>query len=356
LEKTGWTTPDAVGWVCRCWQLDRGRVSFGGLKDRHAVTSQFLTIEGGPSQNLEGDRIVLVYLGRSAEPYSSSHIRANRFTITIRDVSHEDAARGGAAAADVSSTGLPNYFDDQRFGSLGGSGEFVGRLLVRGEFETAMKLALTTSYEYDRADAKRAKATLRKRWGNWSACRAALPRALAEYLTRHPTDFRGAIVRLHPELQGMHLATYQSDLWNRTLARWLKSHFSPADLGGIETKRGPLPAPLRADKAWRNLTIPLPSARMQPVPGAAWWPALTAILDEEALSLNRLRVPGVRKPFFSKGERAACVIPAGLSVETADDDMHSGRKKLVLQFDLPRGSYATMVVRRLSVTSWPPVS
>ena len=45
-----------------------------------------------------------------------------------------------------------NNFDDQRFGSVSGpSGEFIGRLLVRGRSEEAFRLALTATCEHDRA-------------------------------------------------------------------------------------------------------------------------------------------------------------------------------------------------------------
>ena len=33
---------------------------------------------------------------------------------------------------------------------------------------------------------------------------------------------------------------------------------------------------------------------------------------------------------------------------TAADELHPGRRKLVLSFDLPRGSYATLIVKRIT--------
>ena len=48
LDKTGWTTPDALSAIRRRWQVDFRRLSYGGLKDRHAVTSQHITIFRGP--------------------------------------------------------------------------------------------------------------------------------------------------------------------------------------------------------------------------------------------------------------------------------------------------------------------
>src|SRR5688500_15348719 len=84
LDKTGWTTPDALAAVRRRWKIDHRRLGYGGLKDRHAVTSQYLTIFRGPERNLSHERITLTYLGRRTVPYGSTDITANRFTIVLR--------------------------------------------------------------------------------------------------------------------------------------------------------------------------------------------------------------------------------------------------------------------------------
>jgi tRNA pseudouridine13 synthase len=357
LDKTGWTTPDALAAVRRRWQIDARRLGYGGLKDRHARTSQYLSIYRGPRRNLAHERIAVTYLGQVAEPYSSQHIRANRFAVTLRALpaGAVEAIRG--AAVEVAAVGLPNYFDDQRFGSVGGEGDaFIAREMVHGRFEEALRLALTAPYEFDRADAKREKESLRRLWGDWPACKAALPRghsrSLTDYLAAHPTDFRGAVARLRPELQGLYLSAYQSHVWNRVLARWLAANVPPESLIGVQLRLGEVPAP-RAVPAdvrlrWESLVLPLPSARLKPEPSADWLPLLTEVLAEDGLTLDRMRIPGLDKPFFSKGDRPACLRPAGLTVTAAADDRHPGRTKAELRFDLPRGSYATMLVKRVT--------
>src|SRR5918912_73160 len=92
LEKTGWTTPDALAAVRRRWQIDWRSLSYGGLKDRHAVTSQHLTIFRGPRRNLTHERITLTYLGQRAGPFTASDIRANRFAVTLRAMSEAAAS------------------------------------------------------------------------------------------------------------------------------------------------------------------------------------------------------------------------------------------------------------------------
>jgi tRNA pseudouridine13 synthase len=373
LDKTGWTTPDAVGEVCRRWKLDRRDVSHGGLKDRHAVTSQHVTIRNGPSRNLSHDRISLTFLGRTDAPFTSSDITANRFAVTLRGLSDTALSLALAALAEVERVGVPNYFDDQRFGSVGDppaqpvpgprngrglgdeGGEFIGKEMVFGRFERALWLALAAPYEFDRAGVKREKGILRDNWGKWPECRNKLPhgdaRRTVDYLAARPTDFRGAIGRLRPELQGLYLAAYQSFVWNKMLAAWLARRFAPTDLGAVELKLGRVPVPLRVDDAtrpaWESLSLPLPSARLKLAPDAEWSVIAEDVLKGEGLTLAEMRVKGMHKPFFSKGDRIGCVRPAGLSHEVGADELNAGGKKLALRFELPRGSYATMVVKRI---------
>ncbi len=356
LEKTGWTTPDALAAIRRRWNIDHSRVSYGGLKDRHAVTSQYLTIFRGPQRDLSHSGVRLSYLGQRVEPYTSQHIRANRFRITLRAMSEAALERALAALDGLQTVGLPNYFDDQRFGSVGPDREFVGREMVFGRFERALWLALAAPYEHDRSRAKREKEQLRASWGRWPECLAQLPRgharSIVSYLATHPTDFKGAVARLRPELRGLYLSAYQSYLWNRMLALWLRNTLGDESLGDLSLKLGRFPAPRWIPEAYRSLwstfSLPLPSARLTPDTEAPWWPVVQTVLEEEGLTLRELKVRGMQKPFFAKGDRAVCVYPAQAKATTEADELHRGQKKLILHFELPKGSYATILVKRLT--------
>src|SRR5258708_6745211 len=158
LDKRGWTTPDALALLRRRWDVRPDRLSYGGLKDRHAHTTQYLTVLRGPRRSLRQQGVVFEYLGQVAEPYASTDILANRFAVTLRSLSEEEAEGARREFGVVTEEGVPNYFDDQRFGSVTGpGGEFIARLLVRGRFEEALRLALTAPYEHDRAAGKEEK-------------------------------------------------------------------------------------------------------------------------------------------------------------------------------------------------------
>ncbi|MBO0698604.1 MAG: tRNA pseudouridine(13) synthase TruD [Zavarzinella sp.] len=356
LEKRGWTTPDALAAIRRRWKVDFRRLSYGGLKDRHAHTIQYLTIHNGPEKDLTHGGFTVTYLGRVSEPYTSDQIRANGFTVTLRSLSPADLVRAEAALPEVADVGVANYFDDQRFGSVGPDNQFVAREMVLGNFEQALRLALAGAYEHDRADAKREKAILNARWGDWATCKAELSRgharSIVDYLVHHPTDFKGACSRLRPELQGLYLSAWQSHLWNKMLARWLTERVPTEQLVPVRLKTAEvvmpraMPEAIRAE--WDKLSLPLPSARLKLDPAAPWAGVVTAVMADEGIPLEEMRIRGMQKPFFSKGERAGKVPVANLTWSAGDDELNRGRRKLESRFELPRGSYATMLVKRLT--------
>ena len=70
--------------------------------------------------------------------------------------------------------------------------------------------------------------------------------------------------------------------------------------------------------------------------------------------MKELKIKAFREPFFAKGERPVLCLPARFTHEVHDDELHSGRKKLVLSFELPRGSYATLIVKCIQSCSGAP--
>jgi tRNA pseudouridine13 synthase len=358
LRKQGWTTPDALQAIRRRWKIDWRRIGYGGLKDRHADTLQYLTIFRGPQRNLTHQRISLQYLGQVGEPYASSHLRANRFRIVLRDILPEQTPAAVSALEEVRIDGVPNYFDDQRFGSVGEEQEFVARLMVQRRYEEALRQALAATYAHDRAPEKREKAILRERWGDWTACKDLLPRSharsIVDYLVHHPTDFRGALARLRPELRGLYLSAYQSYLWNRVLATSLKQRCRTEQLVEVALRLGDFPMHRQLDDAQRielsQLTLPLPTARARLEPADPRWPVIQSVLRDEGLEWEDLKLKGFREMFFSKGERAALCLPATMQYAAEPDERHPGRQKLFLAFELPRGSYATLVVKRIQAS------
>ena len=75
--------------VARRLGVAAGAVGTAGLKDRHAVTRQWVSVpaaaESGLAQ-LDGDGIALLRVSRHTNKLRPGHLRGNRFRVLIRDV------------------------------------------------------------------------------------------------------------------------------------------------------------------------------------------------------------------------------------------------------------------------------
>jgi tRNA pseudouridine13 synthase len=136
------------------------------------------------------------------------------------------------------------------------------------------------------------------------------------------------------------------------LAAWLHAHAPAEDLTMVRLRLGELPMPRRLHQEvveeFRALTLPLHSARTHLADDDRRKPYYDRILEEEQLTQEQFKLKGFRALFFSKGERAAWCMPRDLEAIDAKDEEHAGNQKLTLRFQLPRGSYATLVVKRIT--------
>lgn len=355
LTKRGVGTLEAIEAIRRRWDLSGRQISYGGLKDRHALTTQYLTILDGPTRGLREGGIELEPLGRLDFPYGPNQFRGNRFTVVLRDLSTDGLAAALAALADLPRDGLPNYFDDQRFGSVGFDGDFIGRAWLAGDHEKALRLAIAEPNPSDRPDARAEKAILRETWGNWAEAKARLPRSharsLVTYLVDHPTDFRGAFARVRRELRSLYFSAFQSHLWNLTLARVIESVTRPDQRATVEFKvaRLPIHRGLDPDQAatLNAARVPLPASRT-PLPEGPIGDLAREVAAGMGLAWEDIRVKHLKDVFFSKGVRPALFHAENLTQASGPDELYPGRKKLNLGFELPKGAYATLVVKRVT--------
>jgi tRNA pseudouridine13 synthase len=355
LTKRSIGTIEAVEAICRHWNLAGRQVSYGGLKDRHAVTIQYLTILGGPARPMDAAHFTLEPVGRLSQPYGPQNFRGNRFQLVLRDMGEADVRRASTEIQSLARDGLPNYFDDQRFGSLGYSGQFIAHAWLVGDHERALKLALAEANPFDRSGAKAQKAVLRQWWGRWTEAKARLERSSARsivtYLVDHPTDFRGAFARLRREFRTLYFSAFQSHLWNLILARWIERFTTPDQRVTLELKGGAFPFPGRFKpeqvEVLRESPIPLPSSRV-PEPVGPLGEVTKEVLGGFQLEWHQLRVKHLKDVFFSKGSRPALAFAENLKLSTSDDELHAGRRAMQLEFELAKGSYATILVKRIT--------
>lgn len=354
LDKSGIGTPEAIAEILKIWNIPRRAVGYGGLKDRHATTTQTITLFQGPQRSIEQRGFRLEYLGQAPREFHAKDIIANEFEVTLRDLT-PSASEQVQSLLPAIAAGVPNYFDDQRFGSLGESGQFVAQPWCLGDYERALYLAIAEPNVHDRPREREQKEILRTHWGNWAECKQRLDRShrrsIVTYLADHPTDFRRALALLRSDLRSIYLAAFQSYLWNEIVSQWLQQNL-PA--GSWYTKQGAAgeltfwshPTE-EIISALAEKEIPLPSARQHHWPEAIA-PLLDRVLEPLGMDRHQIRVKYPRDAFFSKGSRRVLLRPEGLKGTASEDELAAGRQKLTLRFTLPRGAYATMIVKCLT--------
>ncbi len=97
-----------------------------GLKDRHAVSRQWVSVPKECESNLPklaGDGIAVLKVSRHNNKLKPGHLRGNKFRILVRgaDRTHEAAAL--QVIDRIRTFGMPNYYGPQRFGREGSTAD-----------------------------------------------------------------------------------------------------------------------------------------------------------------------------------------------------------------------------------------
>jgi tRNA pseudouridine13 synthase len=134
IEKRGMGAEYFVRQVAHRLGIAPGEVGTAGMKDRHAVTRQMVSVPASVEPRLaqlEGDGIRVLRTSKHTNKLKPGHLHGNRFNILIRDVEPGAAGRVGPIVERFRREGLPNFYGTQRFGRDGETGR-MGLDLLRG--------------------------------------------------------------------------------------------------------------------------------------------------------------------------------------------------------------------------------
>ncbi len=269
--------------TCGCKPFE---VGFAGLKDRHAVTTQYFTVPRGRREaaefvGLNGEGYEVLAAGAHQRKLPRGALEGNRFAIAVRDF-RVDPPLLAERLRHIAAGGTPNYFGAQRFGRDGGNLRDVlaanGRAPRRGE--GGFVLSAARSLVFNAVLAERVAA------GNWNRLMAGDVANL---------DGRGSVFAV-PELD--------------------------AELAG------------RAERLEIHPTAALPGDGPVLTAGAV------AELEEQVASRFPEALALVRAARMSSERRAT-------RLRVRDLEHEYDGATLVLRFALPAGSFATTVLREL---------
>ena len=358
--KTQLTTPEAAQRLAGLLKVKANRIEYAGLKDKHAVTTQFLSVQGleTPPQTLAAPGFEAELAGASARHLAAADIECNQFTITVRDATRDQCREMDRRARGImledGSIAFVNYFGEQRMGSNRHGGGFIARKLIEGDFESALKLAIGTPARKDSGSRREMTRALATHWGHWKRAIKECPncpqRAAPELLAEGGT-FQQAFAALPYFEQEMFVDAYQSHLWNATAANLVRSipDVQTVDSSNIEDDGFVFPAANHWTPPRQQLEVPMLAADTLLTP--PWGDAARRALEAEGIRIDQLRIPGMRRPAFSSSLRAIFARASNVAVTAPEKDelatTTTARFKRTLAFSLPRGTYATVLLRAL---------
>lgn len=374
VRKRSLTTHELLDRLARRLKVPLGDVAAAGLKDKQAVTTQHVSVRVDDSRRplldqFEGEGYLARRIGFAAEAIDSRAIEANHFRIVIRSLGRpavdemRQAARryrepdqtGGDQSASLL---VVNYFGNQRFGSARAGRGFIAAHLIRGEFEQALRLAIAEPHRKDERRVKQFKTAVSRGWNSreWKPLLVDLPRlperACIEHLARKPDDFRGGFAALPYFFQQLVVEAYQSLLWNRIAATLLVDRLGESGrLWVLDDKFGQLVFPEAAAIPEELISLDLPVLGRRTELRSPWKDAAERVLAEDQIAgVDALHLRGLDKPWFAESARRLFmrVEQFELGPPQRDEQSENGsRFKATATFTLPRGGYATVVLRAL---------
>lgn len=328
LKKKNWSSQMAVEKIASELKINIKRFSYAGQKDKNALATQYVAVENLSMEKLKSIKIRDISINPicySNNPIRLGSVSSNYFSITVRNLDQP--------LKNISS--FCNYYDDQRFGGIRPVNPTMGKFILQGNYEDALKSYLCYPKEEETKEHKQFRKEILSSWGNFKNMRIPgyLPneKRVATYLSSRPKDFIGAIKTIPKRISTLFIQSYQSLLFNKLLSGYVKDNFN--DHYEIKTNVGEF------------YCTDIFFSKKFPLPGYDFKEKL-ALLKEEAISLEDFKIKEI--PYLSSRTtyREGCVKLSNFSLsDLENDELNKGKKKQKVSFTLPSGSYATMVIK-----------
>lgn len=352
IEKHGITTLEAIRRIAGCLKIQERDIGYAGMKDavgvtRQTISIQWLTPEKARSMELDG--VTVVSAERHSNKLKLGHLKGNLFRIVVRGVSDTAGQEVPAVLEILRKRGVPNYFGSQRYGVQGNS-HLIGAAMLRRDWRDCVDRLI------GEPDAVRDE--------GWSAAicaykNGAVDKALQLYprhcrserdvlqrLVARPGEYEKAFSAVHPRLKKLYLSAAQSFLFDQIVARRI-GRIDELISGDLACKHINGACFLVADAAMEqerassfeiSASGPMFGCKMKSPEGSVQ-ELEREILLQSGLDLQLFDLPGALR---MEGERRALRVPLG------DLFWSVSGNAVTLEFSLPKGSYATSVIREVT--------
>lgn len=353
LTKKKLTTEQACRLIAQELKCPVSHLSWGGRKDKYGLTTQYITIFQGKEISLKGKNFQLEPIGFMDRPMGPDLIEGNFFELTLHGIKEIDFLL--KAMEEIKISGVPNYFDVQRFRSYDPQRGFFAEKILLRHYNGALQVYLTSITPSMKRKERERRAAFLANWKNWDKClqlaRRPEEKKIFQFLVNNPHKIELALQLIPPPEVSFLYAAYQAHLWNELLRRLIKyKGVAFASVPGREGEYLFWSFPNEAEKNYfLNLKIPT-AARQMAFPDDLSRILFLDLLKERGLTLSSFRTKVLRLVSFRSYLRPAAAFPLNLKIiDLSEDELNPGQKKLTFSFELNRGSYATMLLKRLTL-------
>ena len=318
-----------------------------GIKDSKATTKQYAGSEQTKNIRREAktEHTLLLLKGFSKTPLRKSYLYGNEFTITINNVKSSDISDFVPQIRDIA-----NFYGLQRFGSKRLITHLVGREIIKHNFKKAIELLLSYTTEYDSPKTREIRDKSRDP-KNYPQILKQLPKGMdIEYqiisALMNGKGYVGALRSIPIVIRRLFVQAYQAYLFNNCLSVAILNgeNISACKEGDLcfEMKGQLIFGKVRKYNSNVDLASDIaPAIRLigytfQPNKGR--FEVITRkIMQEECITEKDFYIKEMQELSAQGGFRQAPL--------WCKDFSHTD--SVVLRFKLPKGSYATTLLREL---------
>ncbi len=354
LQKKGLETFYLIDYLSKKNNIPANEFGIAGLKDKYAFTKQYMTL---PAQyeikTLKENNFDIKNIGYTNNPIQIGDLSGNRFKITIRDLGRKDISVAEEQARGIETEGVPNYFDSQRFGSATG-GEFIASHVIAKDYESAVKQYLTQYTRHEKAAVKEDKRKLLEEWHDIEKLNIknkTLSRIVEEY--KKTRSWLAAYNAIPNNLRNMFISSYQSYIWNECIKQIIKDTIDPNRIFKIKYNVGELLLYNDVKKQQLNRLPPKfpmisPDSKLKDDEKRM----IDKVLAKKGAGIEELDIKKNTGNEFKRQMRSTITYPTGFimsspKIDELNDQGRRNKFKMTLEFTLPKGSYATIITKRM---------